>query len=402
MKDRVILYGIGSKMLYNREWYRENYDIVGFSDSNPKKKNDIPFPEIPYILPVDLKTYEYDYIIVCSSKAVEIIDSLVKDYELSRDRIKTDHEVWFRNFFEDVHSYGEENPDKTIVIIGREGITYGLFWYVNYFSQYIREITDRGYVPVIDMQNFYNIYLEKEEMNQVNAWEFFFEQPCGISLEEAYKSRNVIHIPDTNFISDSRFAIGNIYYNKDVRRLFCDITSRYIRLNTAMQKKAEEEYKRVFDRIQEDGKKVLGVLYRGTDFKNIKPYLHAVQPDISQCIEKAKEKMQEWGMDYIYLSTDDAEAVAQMQQEFEECFLCYERIRFSNTGQTRLAFISFDRERDRYIKGVDYLMEISLLSRCDALVAGKAGGTIGALLFNQMSYEQEYFFELGNYGLENR
>lgn len=401
MKDKVIIYGIGSKMLYNREWYREHYDIVGFSDSNPQKEQDIPFPEIPYIPPQGLKTAMYDYIIVCSAKEVEIIDSLVNVFDISKDRIKTDHEVWFKNFFDDIHSYGEENSDKTIVIIGREGITYGLFWYVNYFSQYIREITARGYVPVIDMQNFYNIYLEESEMNQVNAWEFFFEQPCGISLEEAYRSKNVIHIPDTNFISDSQYAIGNIYYKKDVRKLFCEITKTYIRLNTVMQEKVEEEYQKVFRHVQKDGKKVLGVLYRGTDFKNIKPYLHAIQPSIQQCIDKVKEKMQEWGMDYVYLSTDDEEAVAAMRQEFGDRFLCYERVRFSNTGKTRLAFISFNRERDRYIKGVDYLMEISLLSKCDTLVAGKAGGTIGALLFNQMKYEQEYFFELGHYGLEN-
>lgn len=397
-KEKVIIYGIGSKMLYNRNYYKNNFDIVGFSDTNPDKKSDIPYKEIPFIYPKNLKKFDYDYIIICSVKEKEIKDFLVNEIGIATEKIKSDHDVYISSFFDNKKHYGNKNLDKTIMLIGRTGKTYGLFWYVNYFAQYIREAEKLGYIPVIDMKNYYNIYLDDDEQGKINAWELFFEQITEVSLDDAYQSANVIHIPDTNYISEGEFAIGNIYYNIEIRKMFCDIVKKYIKLNCQMKEKFKLEYNKIFSKIE--GKKVLGVLYRGTDFKNIKPYLHAVQPSVNECVNKVKEKVIEWGMDYIYIATDDEEALVEMKKQFCDKLLYYDRVRFSNTGKKRLAFVSFDREHDRYIKGVDYLMEITLLAKCDSLVAGKAGGTIGALLLNNCSYEKEYFFELGTYGKE--
>lgn len=396
--DQVIIYGLGSKMIKKRNWYIQNFDIVGVSDSNPNKKEDIPFKDIPYIFPEKIIETDFDYIIVCSVKAKEIIDYLTDEVGVPIEKIKTDYEVWAQDLFSGVRCYGDKNPDKTIVIIGRELIGLGLFGFINNFLEYIREVIKMEYIPVIDMQNFRSAYQEDMEFQKVNVWEFFFEQPANISVEEAYESKRVIHISDCWVISNSSYMVGNIYYDFNVRREFCEIMAKYIRLNETMRKKISEEYRKLFYPIREKKKKVLGVLYRGTDFLELKPKLHAVQPDIDTCINEVKRKLKEWNMDYVYLSTDDENAVIAMKEAIgEKKFLCYERKRFSNTGKRKLAFISFDRERDRYIKGVDYLTEISLLAKCDSIIAGKAGGTAGALLLNQMKYEQEYFFELGLY-----
>lgn len=43
-------------------------------------------------------------------------------------------------------------------------------------------------VPVVDMQTNYNIYLDKEAVGKINAWDRYYEQPCFIDLETALSS----------------------------------------------------------------------------------------------------------------------------------------------------------------------------------------------------------------------
>ena len=46
--------------------------------------------------------------------------------------------------------------------------------------------------------------------------------------------------------------------------------------------------------------------------------------------------------------------------------------------------------------GKKYLLSILILSECDCLVAGSAGGTHGALLMGK-EYDYQYIFDLGVY-----
>ena len=50
----------------------------------------------------------------------------------------------------------------------------------------------QGYIPVIDMQNGRNTYLEEGKVGRENAWEYYFEQPCGYRLADIRDAKNVI------------------------------------------------------------------------------------------------------------------------------------------------------------------------------------------------------------------
>ena len=53
--------------------------------------------------------------------------------------------------------YGKENPDKTFYVIRRREIRAGLF---SYFLQNVNDIKyalDRGWIPVVDLQNSLNM-----------------------------------------------------------------------------------------------------------------------------------------------------------------------------------------------------------------------------------------------------
>lgn len=48
-----------------------------------------------------------------------------------------------------------------------------------------------------------------------------------------------------------------------------------------------------------NNKNILGVLFRGTDYANLKPYGHNIQPDLNTMIQTVKEKISEWGGNLI-------------------------------------------------------------------------------------------------------
>ena len=77
--------------------------------------------------------------------------------------------------------YGKDNPDKTFYVVNSTSTKLGLYAYVLTFSGRINEALKKGYIPVIDLQNRKNTYLEDSEVGKVNAWEFYFEQPGGIA-----------------------------------------------------------------------------------------------------------------------------------------------------------------------------------------------------------------------------
>ena len=98
-------------------------------------------------------------------------------------------------------SFGDENPDKTIYIIRCVNDKSGFYngpinnLMANYFYvlTHLRYARVNGYVPVVDQQN-YPVYNSADSAinGTMNAWEYYWKQPSDVSLDEAYRSRNVI------------------------------------------------------------------------------------------------------------------------------------------------------------------------------------------------------------------
>lgn len=58
--------------------------------------------------------------------------------------------------------------------------------------------------------------------------------------------------------------------------------------------------------------------------------------------------------------------------------------------------VIFERENDNYFKGLEYISSITILSKCNSLVAGGCGGTDFAVHYSN-GYEICYVFDLGVY-----
>ena len=98
------------------------------------------------------------------------------------------------------HYLKKGSPNEpTYYIIRSKYATIGLFCYYNFFAGQIKYALERGFVPVIDMQNFPNLYLPNELLGKENSWEYYFRQPLGIGLKTAYNGENVL-LSDGNYL----------------------------------------------------------------------------------------------------------------------------------------------------------------------------------------------------------
>lgn len=153
---------------------------------------------------------------------------------------------------------------------------------------------------------------------------------------------------------------------------------------------------------QLSGKKLLGVLFRGTDYANMKPYGHHIQPTLEEMIMKVKEKINEWGdFDGIYVCTEVEEAIKEFETNFSIPVYYYPQKRFPQSTDCHLATVEFERENDKYLRGAEYFSALWWLSKCDSLIAGRCSGSYIASQLNDGKYKNKYLFTLGMYGIDD-
>ncbi|MFI3177787.1 MAG: hypothetical protein R3Y67_09925 [Eubacteriales bacterium] len=292
--------------------------------------------------------------------------------------------------------FGLANPSKTFYVIRTERPITGLMGLHNCVLTHISYAVEKGYIPVVDLKNHLTMYHEEGDLGKVNIWETYFEQPTPYTLEDAYKSSRVIlschgkqDMPNGHNVMDSK---------QDIMR--CNqLMNQYMKYNKETRNLLEEE--EALLRKRANGKKILGVCCRGSDFLTLQPSQHSVPYTAEQTIALVKEKLQEWNeYELIYLATEDESVLETFQREFEESGNLYylDCQRFpSNTNNRLLAEISFEREHDKYLKGLEYLKTIYLLSKCDSAIAPQVGGTVAAFRMNGNEYEHAIIIENGKY-----
>ena len=285
-------------------------------------------------------------------------------------------------------SYGTENSDKIFYVVRRAGSKVGLFSLVLTSLGYIKYAVDHGYIPVIDMSNEDNTYMQQDRKG--NVWEYYFEQPCGYTLNDI---RHSSHVIIGNGIIDGRipFPGEDIAYNDEKLEKWKAIADRYLIVRPEIRQEADELWKRLSGR-----KRVLGVLLRGTDYVNSRPKDHPVQPTIEQAIDKMDEVLTSQEFQKIYLATEDAGIYQELCNRYGEKIVSMDVERYITDKTDNINDISVKKSTNKYQMGKDYLINSLLLSKCDYLLAGNAGGSQGALLFRDKD-DPRFLFNLGKY-----
>lgn len=255
----------------------------------------------------------------------------------------------------------------------------------------------RNMIPVVDMLTLPNPFLQDDEVGYINSWKYYFEQPGRIELDEALSQRDfeVVMLPCSQVIvpaQDSKFFKNFLGQLTFWRKMF----RKYIRFAPAVLERFE------YMKAKYEGMRILGVKVRGTDYVTTKPSGHPIPPTPEQVISKAREAMKENSFDAVYLATEDKKIVSAFQKAFRENLIlpevAYVDYNYDNTVPVEnwLYRYHIDRDNDKYLSGMEYLVSILFLSRCDGFITSGNNGSVVAMLLSD-GFDYFYFFDLGMY-----
>ena len=260
-------------------------------------------------------------------------------------------------------SFGELNEDKIFYVIKRSPGT-GLFSNVTFVLNHLKICEKNNFIPIIDMDNFKTIYNENKKIkNTNNAWEYYFEKLNKFSLDEVYKSKNVL------ITSDKFFHFFT--YNIDLDDQMIKILQTQIKINKILYK----SYKRISNIF--NGNKILGIHFRGTSYKRSPG--HPFPATKRQMFEITKNLIKKEKIDKIFLVTEEQNYLNFFKKKFPDKIIHIKCCYRSNKND---AFKIYPRDRHRYKLGREALLETLLLSKCDHFIYLCSNVSSAAISFN--------------------
>lgn len=270
---------------------------------------------------------------------------------------------------------------------------------VDGFFSFFRETLDClyyaekcGFIPVVEFTQDMK-YAEPNGVNGINnPFEYYFEQPGKYELNDLSRTSRVFQHerPHRNYAEEigenSSYRISEEYINE-----IAQIAKKYIHLSTLVSDRIHNDLQSIF--YEEE--KILGVHYRGTDFKQ--GYKHHPQiVSLEDYITQIAALLKQSGYDGIFLATDDSEA----QRRFEEVFQGKIRMHEAYRGdsQRSVMFSEVDRPHHHFELGYEVLRDVWTLAKCDGLVSGMSQVSICARIMNRSfdkKFEDEVVFDNG-------
>lgn len=252
--------------------------------------------------------------------------------------------------------------------------------------------TEKGMLPVVDMCNSRNMYQEEDEFGKVNSWENMYEQPCGVSYDEAILSNNyILSDPSEEWIQYLRMRNPRKYNTEYLRAAF----AKFIRLNMKSKEELEQRYEKIM--LQSGaavGAKMVGMVLRGTDYKL---YHHPVQPSPKELADLAKDVAKRVGADYYYVATEDASLFAEIKKYLpNDRIISFQAGEIENTSGLIGDYIRLEKTAKE--ASIDYMTVLYMLNKCSCLYGGWSGAMFVAAWRKTEGFEDYLMInDRGNY-----
>ena len=294
------------------------------------------------------------------------------------------------------HYLKKGNPDKpTYYIIRRLPDTTGLLARYRMIMGHVRYALSKGWLPVVDMQNYPNPYLAPERLGLENSWEYYFEQPLRIGLEEAYNGENIVLSNGDSVDPYPGHSLKFLEKKND------SLTEWRMLVKMGLMKiKPElmEEISQVRENLFPPKERVLGVILRGTDYLVRKIKGRPIPPPVEFAQSTVNTKLKEWKCSKFFLATEDKKILEPFKNAFGDRCLILDRayVDFNSLKDRVVSVCRIDRPNDHYLQGKEYLTQMVLLTMCNSLVAARCSGTTTVMLMRE-NFENTHFFNLGRY-----
>ena len=296
-----------------------------------------------------------------------------------------------KKFFSNQSSSKNYNYSFAIITRRHKGPN-GLFGYYNSYISCLYIYLNNGFIPILDFSSFPNIFnhfkiqsLEKDD----NPWEFFFNQPFEYTLK--YVKKYAKKIRYVNCIPKYK-PTTNIFKKKFLLSFWHDIALKYIPIKNEIIKKSNEYRKRLFN----NSNNVLGVLVRGTDYTNMKPQGHPVQPSSKIVIEDVKKMDKFNKYDWIFLATEDNLIRMKFISSFGKKlkYIKYNKFKYNYYKKEYIAFNTNSIDIIEFMK--IYLINIVILSKCIDIISSRTAGAVGVFIYSN-GFRNAKVYYLGRY-----
>ena len=252
-----------------------------------------------------------------------------------------------------------------------------MFSNITFVLNHLKICKKFNFIPIVDMENFPTIYNEKTKFkNTKNAWNYYFQNLNEYTLNDVYKSKNVL-------ITDNKF-FHFFSYNIDKDQEISEILRNEIKINNYLKK----SYKKVEKEIK--NKNVLGIHFRGTSYKRSAG--HPLPATKKQMYEITKEIIKKNKLDKIFLVTEEQNYLEFFKEKFgNKVFFLNSSYRSDKND----AFKIYPRNLHRYKLGREAIIEAMLLSSCKYFVYLCSNISSASIGFNIESKQVRYEIDNG-------
>ena len=319
-------------------------------------------------------------------------EKVKKQLEFARYCYGRGADEWFT---EEVRKLGKA---KNVVELSAPGdvgasVLYHIFipaTYAGFFASYNKVLAylyfaDQFHLmPVVEFDKAFP-YAEQGPVNgSENPFEYYFRQPCGISLTQMRESAVVLECRrENNWLANELNGKAENYIRSERQiREMGRIVQKYIRL----QPPVEALIRTQMDSLLQN-RKTLGVHVRGTDYKwNYNG--HPVCVTTEEYLKQAEALVGRHGYEQVFLATDDLTALSIFRDTFGEKLIYYRDVTRS-AGKVTVMKSQSDRKDHHYLLGLEVLRDMMTLAACDGLVAGLSHVSY-AVRFQKVSYGQSF------------
>ena len=275
-----------------------------------------------------------------------------------------------KSFQEQHKSFGELNPEKTFYVIRRRPPGWGFYSNIFFVLQGLEFAQKNGFIPVVDMENYWIGELSSlRKINGTNnAWCYLFNQVSDYSLEEVYKSKNVILSNGSNILGNNNWLTNrNITFatSHNLLKNAKLIIDKYISLNNETSKFVEE----IKSELHWNGDKTLGVFIRGTPYFQDIHFPDNTIPKLEFFISEVRSLVLKKSIKQMYVSTEDYRVYNHICSEFKD-ILIIPSIRYDTKDKVMDWQLSQKMThvdglvKMNYEKTLPYVAEINLLISC--------------------------------------
>lgn len=271
--------------------------------------------------------------------------------------------------------FGNENVDKTILLLDCPVKGSGLVDLMKFTAIYCELARMRGLIPVVAYQDLEGYFVTNKGDD---LWELFFEPVSDITVKEARRSNRVIVASENEMRLvdwemnpyvhelDSRIWGEALWHEKE------NLLRRYIHPGKSILTDVKNKLPMEFC----EDKKILGVIARGTDYRkeSVKTrgsgdYIQNRQ--IEEFLPECQRIMQEKGYDYIYLATEDQYYFELFLVQFEDRLLFHEQKRAMVDTKEKETLLVSDllKTSDPTRQNMEYCCVLAALCFCEELVS---------------------------------